>query len=318
MPHRSPIRSAFEPMLMLALGSGLFCGSSLEAQQLIGYVSTKDADVSTASDVMDGHAVLMGSVAVTAKDHTAPITLGRGGSVRVCQTSILHLTESKSAPIDPQLASPLLLSLDRGAVEGPDDRHLERRPDDARPASLRPFRRPARLRVRVARNGDTCVENRGSQAPTLAVTDPFGEALYELRPGQHVLFEHGSLREVVDHETTPCAVRMRLGCRLRTRCWRRDRCRRLRRSTRFRRRSARGSPGGGGASGSCRAGSCAGDGDDELHRSGDGAAAVPAEVPAPICACGRSHVTSRMSWDVSFGGSFAGADAVIVRRDLSG
>jgi hypothetical protein len=58
--------------------------------------------------------------------------------------------------------------------------------------------------MRIARNGDTCVENRGAAAPTLAVSDPFGEALYELEPGQHVLFEHGSLHEVVDHETTPC------------------------------------------------------------------------------------------------------------------
>ena len=63
---------------------------------------------------------------------------------------------------------------------------------------------PLDLRLRVARNGDTCVENRGPVAPTLAVSDPFGEAMYELAAGQHVLFEHGSLHEVVDHETSPC------------------------------------------------------------------------------------------------------------------
>ena len=38
----------------------------------------------------------------------------------------------------------------------------------------------------------------------LEVSDPFGEATYELAAGQHVLFEHGSLREVVDHESSPC------------------------------------------------------------------------------------------------------------------
>src|SRR6201999_7329 len=54
------------------------------------------------------------------------------------------------------------------------------------------------------RNGDTCVENRGTEAPTLNVADQFGEATYELRAGQHVLFEHGSLKEVVDNETSPC------------------------------------------------------------------------------------------------------------------
>jgi len=171
------------------------------AQQLIGYVSTRDADVTGASDVMDGHAVLSGAAGVTAKDHTAPITLGRGGTVRVCQTSVLRLTESKAAA---QRAAPLLLSLDRGAIEvemaatvsdaimTPDLRFALRGPG------------PLDLRLRVSRNGDTCVENRGPGAPTLAVSDPFGEAMYELLPGQHVLFEHASLREVVDHESVPC------------------------------------------------------------------------------------------------------------------
>ncbi len=57
--------------------------------------------------------------------------------------------------------------------------------------------------MRVSPNGDTCVENRGQSAhPQL--TDAFGEASYQLKPGQHVLFEHGSLRAVVDRETTPC------------------------------------------------------------------------------------------------------------------
>jgi hypothetical protein len=170
------------------------------AQQLIGYVSTKDADVSGATDVVDGHAVLSGSVAVTAKDHTAPITLGRGGIVRVCQTSILHLTESKAA----DLAAPLLLSLDRGAIE---IQMTANSSDAVMTPDLRFSIRgggPLDLRMRVARNGDTCVENRGPGAPTLAVSDPFGEALYELLPTQHVLFEHGSLHEVVDHESIPC------------------------------------------------------------------------------------------------------------------
>ncbi|GAC1426960.1 MAG: hypothetical protein NVSMB62_24620 [Acidobacteriaceae bacterium] len=153
---------------------------------------------------MDGHAVLAGSVAVTAKDHTAPITLGRGGMLRVCQTSVLHLTESRAAPAAGQLAAPLLLSLDRGAI-------VVQMQATATDALMTPDLRfavksagPLDLRLRVARNGDTCVENRGPGAPTLAVSDPFGGTSYELNSGQHVLFEHGSLHEVVDHEATPC------------------------------------------------------------------------------------------------------------------
>ena len=180
----------------------LACAASapLRAQQLIGYVNTRDAETTGVSDVMDGKAVLTGSASVTAKDHTAPITLGRGGTVRVCQTSVLHLTESKTLVEPP----PMLFSLDRGAIEI----QTVTTPNDA---IMTPDLRfsvhnagPLDLRLRIARNGDTCVDNRGPGAPTLAVSDPFGEAMYEVAAGQHVLFEHGSLHEVVDNEASPC------------------------------------------------------------------------------------------------------------------
>jgi hypothetical protein len=63
---------------------------------------------------------------------------------------------------------------------------------------------PLDLRLRVTRNGDTCVENRGATAPVLTIADQFGDGTYEVRAGQHLLFEHGSLKEVVDNESSPC------------------------------------------------------------------------------------------------------------------
>lgn len=204
MTLRCTAPSATCRLLLPAVLGVLAAGPAKAPGQVIGYVPTKDAEVTGAEDVLEGHAVLVGSVAVTAKDHTAPIQLGRGGTVSVCQTSVLHLTESRAAPGASQLAAPLLLSLDRGAIEV----QMQATPTDAlmtpdlRFAVKSPG--PLDLRVRVARNGDTCVENRGSSAPALAVTDPFGESSYLLNPGQHVLFEHGSLREVVDQETEPC------------------------------------------------------------------------------------------------------------------
>jgi hypothetical protein len=193
MTSRIPVRLA----LPLALGFASFSGS---AQQLIGYVNTHDANVTGATDELEGRAVLMGSVSVTAKDHTAPITLSRGGTVSVCQTSVLHVTESREVAV----AAPLLFSLDRGAIEI----ETSATPNDAimTPDLRFTVRSSGRLdlRLRVANNGDTCVENRGPAAPTLAVSDPFGESMYELGAGQHVLFEHGSLHEVVDRESMPC------------------------------------------------------------------------------------------------------------------
>jgi hypothetical protein len=188
------------PVFLLGCVLGGLVTYSARAQQLIGYVNTHDADVAGAKDVMDGRAVLMGSVSVTARDHTAPITLGRGGTVRVCQTSVLHLSESREMMV----AAPLLFSLDGGAIE---IQTTATATDAVMTPDLRFTVRsggPLDLRLRVAPNGDTCVENRGMGAPMLTVSDPFGDAVYELTAGQHVLFEHGSLHEVVDHETSPC------------------------------------------------------------------------------------------------------------------
>ena len=42
---------------------------------------------------------------------------------------------------------------------------------------------PLDLQLRVTRNGDTCVENRGTKAPMLNVADQFGEATYQLQRG---------------------------------------------------------------------------------------------------------------------------------------
>jgi hypothetical protein len=191
------------PLLKICELSLLFVGLSMaRAQQSIGTVGVQDATVAGALEVSNGRAVLVGSTTVTARDKVAEVSLNRGGTVRVCATSGLHLTAGKS--VDGASSSPLLLALDRGAIEvqmSATTRDVVMTPD------LRFTMRgdgPLDLQLRVTRNGDTCVENRGAQAPVLNVADQFGEATYELRAGQHVLFEHGSLKEVVDHESSAC------------------------------------------------------------------------------------------------------------------
>ncbi len=172
-----------------------------DAQQAIGSVPLQDATVNGALQVTQGHVELVGSTTVTAHDHTAQVSLARGGSVLICATSSLHVTAGKTLSTSPE---PLLLALDRGAMEieipstpgdavmTPDLRFVPRSPG------------PLDLRLRVTRNGDTCVENRGASAPTLDISETFGDSKYELLAGQHVLFEHGNLQEVDDHETSPC------------------------------------------------------------------------------------------------------------------
>jgi hypothetical protein len=177
----------------------LSCGVIGRAQQSIGSVAPADATVAGALEISNGRIELVGASTVTARDHTAEVKLQRGGAIRVCSTSGLHVATGKGA-----VEAPLILALDRGAIEiatrvtasdvvmTPDLRFTM-----ASPGAVD-------LRLRVARNGDTCVDNRGAAAPVLNVADQFGEASYELKAGQHVLFEHGSLKEVVDNESEPC------------------------------------------------------------------------------------------------------------------
>jgi hypothetical protein len=181
----------------------LFAGSlPAQTQQPIGTVGVQDATVAGALEVSNGRAILIGNTTVTARDRVAEVALNRGGTVRVCATSGLHVTAGKSA--DGAVPIPLMLALDRGAIEvqtAVTTRDVVMTPD------LRFTMRadgPLDLQLRVTRNGDTCVENRGAKAPVLNVADQFGEATYELKAGQHVLFEHGSLKEVVDHESSSC------------------------------------------------------------------------------------------------------------------
>ena len=184
-------------------GSFLFVASSMaQTPQPIGTVGMQDATVAGALEVSNGRAILVGNTTVTARNRVAEIELKRGGTVRVCSTSGLHVTAGKSA--DGTAAAPLMLALDRGAIE-------VQMAATARDVVTTPDLRftmqgdgPLDLQLRVTRNGDTCVENRGEKAPVLNVVDQFGEATYELKAGQHVLFEHGSLKEVVDHESSEC------------------------------------------------------------------------------------------------------------------
>src|SRR5271170_1171792 len=189
-------------ILVFALGCGVAGAQQAIGAGGIGTVGVQDAKIAGALEVSNGRAVLKGNTTVTAMDKTAEVELTRGGSVKVCATSGLHVTSGQSAAgVTP---APLMLALDRGAIEvkmAATTRDVVMTPDLR--FSLKGDG-PLDLQLRVTRNGDTCVENRGAQAPVLNVADPFGDGTYELKAGQHVLFEHGSLKEVVDHESSSC------------------------------------------------------------------------------------------------------------------
>ncbi len=68
-------------------------------QQSIGSVGVQDATVAGALEVSNGRAVLVGNTTVTARDQTAEIELKRGGMLRVCATTGLHVTAGAAAMV---------------------------------------------------------------------------------------------------------------------------------------------------------------------------------------------------------------------------
>lgn len=170
------------------------------AQSNIGSVSTAGAQVQGSVSVSNGRATLQNSAVVSAGTTASEVALSRGGTVRVCGGSVAALSRSNATAA----GTPLLIALQRGAIE---IQAKALRSDAVLTPDLRvefSGAAPLDLRLRVNPAGDTCVENLGKDAPILHVTEQFSGAGYLVKAGQRVLFEHGSVREVVDRQRFGC------------------------------------------------------------------------------------------------------------------
>ena len=190
-------------MRFFLAGTALLLAPVLLAQQPIGRTSATEVQVSGAVDISHGEMLLGNGSQITAGEQAVKIALQRGGSLRVCSTSSVHLAKDRS--IEDPASSALMMALDRGAIEAnyvvgkysdvlltPDLRILISGPGQAN------------LSIRVNPKGDTCVDNHGAEAPYVTVTSQLEGGAYRVMPDQRVNFQHGSLSEVVDHEPEPC------------------------------------------------------------------------------------------------------------------
>lgn len=191
----------------LALAASILAVPAFAQQQPIAYVPTEGVSLSGSLAVENGKASIGNDGTITAGDSTAYVSLVRGGELSLCASTKVHLSRETSAstPTDPAADSALMIALDRGAVEAtytpgkysdvlltPDLRILISGPGQAD------------LKIRTNQKGDTCVDNHGANAPYVTVTSQFEGGLYRVQPNQRVLFEHGSLQQVVDNESEPC------------------------------------------------------------------------------------------------------------------
>jgi len=159
--------------------------------------------VTGALEVTKGKAVIAASGAVTAGDRTTEVVLPHRGVLRVCASTTVKLASDTSVPAGD--VPGLMMAIDHGAIEAsyatgrnsdivmtPDFRILIGGPG------------AAEVKVRLGQGGDTCVDNAGVNAPYVLVTSVFDGGAYRVQPGQRVMFQHGSLHEVVDQEKEPC------------------------------------------------------------------------------------------------------------------
>ncbi len=161
------------------------------------------ATVTGSLQVTAGKTLIDGSGSVMSADKTTDVVLPRRGVLRVCASTMVKLAADSSVP-DGETPG-LMMSLDHGAIEAsfataknsdivltPDFRILIGGPG------------AAEVKLRLGPRGDTCVDNPGQDAPYVLVTSVFDGGVYRVQPGQRVMFQHGSLQEVVDQEKESC------------------------------------------------------------------------------------------------------------------
>lgn len=175
-------------------------------QKPIAYAPTNGVTISGSLQVTGNRAAIGPNATITAGDKTASIRLARGGSLEVCRSTKIQLSADKS--LGPQ-ARPgddaIMVALDHGAFEAHD------KPGKYSDVVMTPDLRilvsgpgKADMSFRVAANGDTCIDNKGKNAPYVTVTGLFSGGVYRVQPNQRVLIEHGDLGQVVDNEPEPC------------------------------------------------------------------------------------------------------------------
>lgn len=169
------------------------------------------AKVRGALEVANGKAIIAASGEITSGTTTTQVTLPRRGTLRVCASTTVKLAADSSVPsgVPSSVSSDdgpgLMMAIDHGAIEAsyatgrnadvlmtPDFRILISGPG------------AVEVKIRLGEHGDTCIDNPGADAPYVLVSSVFEGGAYRVQPGQRVMFQHGSLHEVVDNEKEPC------------------------------------------------------------------------------------------------------------------
>jgi hypothetical protein len=170
-------------------------------------LESSGATVTGPIEARNGQAFITSTGEIAAGPQTVAVTLPQRGALNVCAHTSVRLsvdTSVKAADVPG-----LMIGLSAGALETsfavvrnsdivqtPDFRILISGPGSGD------------VKVRLGTKGDTCVDNgvgrQNANAPYVLVSSVFEGGAYRVQSGQRVMFQHGSLREVVDNEKEAC------------------------------------------------------------------------------------------------------------------
>jgi hypothetical protein len=157
------------------------------AQQPLGELYATDASVKGSVILAgSGTSVLSGS-SIEAGAQPATLKLERGGAVLVCEGTKLSLAASQNG-------RELLFSLNSGNLEL--NYPLGAEADTLLTPDLRlllPGPGTVHVAVRVTPQGDTCVQSLPSNVSAIVVSETMGDATYQVKPDEAVLFKGGHL-----------------------------------------------------------------------------------------------------------------------------
>src|SRR5271165_2771544 len=180
----SPLQR-FSLLVLLLLGMR----GAIAAQQTLGELYATDASVKGSVILAgSGTSVLSGS-SIEAGAQTATLKLERGGNLLVCPRTRLSVTASQNG-------RELMFSLNNGNLEM--NYPLGASADTLLTPDLRllmPGPGSVHVAVQVTPQGDTCVQSLPGNAAAIVVSETMGDATYQVKPDEAVLFKGGHLSE---------------------------------------------------------------------------------------------------------------------------
>ncbi len=174
-------------LLPVVLVLEMCCG--VAAQQPLGELYATDARVKGAVILAgSGTSVLSGS-SIAAGAQTATLKLERGGNLLVCSGTNLSVNASQNG-------RELMFSLNSGNLEM--NYPLGAAADTLLTPDLRlllPGPGTIHIAVKVTPQGDTCVQSLPWNVASIVVSETMGDATYQVKPDEAVLFKGGHLSE---------------------------------------------------------------------------------------------------------------------------